>query len=349
MPAKWRDPILWNDLTQLAKTVGAAVVAWVLAADVLSLPQPFLAPWAAILVVHATVYRTFSRGVRQVVATVVAVLLAALAGDVLGLDAVSLGLLLTVTMLVGWLPWFGAESTTITTTALIVLTTRVTEDHLLLLRLVDTGIGVGVGLLVNALLWPPLQRRTAVVAMARLDEGLGELLEDVGRRLGSGSVEHEVESWIERSRDLDGDVDEAWALVRQTQESALMNPRRSAREVRDPQRWFDRLRRREQALAETRSLARTLSGAVPTEAPWADPFGQVWPRLLADAGRAVADADAALVADVRRRLDDLVDDIGEVGDDGTTARWPVHGALIINLRNILDAMLEVEPAMHRPR
>ena len=60
--ARLRDPVWWSQLTQLAKTVLAAVAAWVIAASVLDLPQPFLAPWSAILVVHATVYRTFSRG-----------------------------------------------------------------------------------------------------------------------------------------------------------------------------------------------------------------------------------------------------------------------------------------------
>ena len=79
------DPIWWNDRLQLAKTVLAAVAAWVIASSVLDLPQPFLAPWAALLVVHATVYRTFSKGSQQVAATVVAVLLATAVGESFGL------------------------------------------------------------------------------------------------------------------------------------------------------------------------------------------------------------------------------------------------------------------------
>ena len=57
--------------------------AWVIAASVLDLQQPFLAPWSALLVVHATVYRTFSKGMQQVAATVVAVLLATVVGETL--------------------------------------------------------------------------------------------------------------------------------------------------------------------------------------------------------------------------------------------------------------------------
>src|SRR6478736_2925761 len=76
MPARFRDPIAWSRLLQLVKTVAAAVIAWEVALHVLDLQQPFLAPWAAVLTVHATVYRTFRRGAQQVGASVLGVLLA---------------------------------------------------------------------------------------------------------------------------------------------------------------------------------------------------------------------------------------------------------------------------------
>ncbi len=326
---------MWNDLIQLGKSVAAAVIAWVLAAEVLELSQSFLAPWSALLVVHATVYRSISRGVRQVAATVVAILLAAGVGQVLGLDPVGLAVLLVLAMLIGWVPWFGPESITITTTALIVLTTGFSENSLLVARLLDTGIGVAVGLVVNAMVWPPLLRHTAVEAMDRLDRGIGDLLQDIGRRLASGPVDDAVADWVERTRDLEGNVSEAWSLVRQSREAAHVNPRRQAGEVRDPQQWLDRLRRREQSLAEVRSMARTLATAVPSEAPWAAPFGRIWPELLIATGQAVHDADPAGVGDVRRRLDELV---AALEAEGTPPHWTVHGALIINLRNLLDEL-----------
>src|ERR1700722_18062980 len=46
-----RDPVSWSNASQLAKTVLAAMVAWVLAVDVLHLSQAFMAPWAALLTV----------------------------------------------------------------------------------------------------------------------------------------------------------------------------------------------------------------------------------------------------------------------------------------------------------
>lgn len=157
MPTSWtrhfRDPMWLGSVLQLAKTVLAAVAAWVIAASVLDLPQPFLAPWSALLVVHATVYRTFSRGLQQVAATVIAVLLAAGVGQVFGLDTAAVTVLLVVGLVIGTVPWFGAEAVTIATTGLVVLTTGFASDVMLVSRLIDTGIGVGVGLLVNLAVW----------------------------------------------------------------------------------------------------------------------------------------------------------------------------------------------------
>ncbi|HET9996471.1 MAG TPA: aromatic acid exporter family protein [Nocardioides sp.] len=341
--SRLRDPLFWSDVVQLGKTVLAAVLAWVVAAEVLDLSQPFLAPWAALLVVHATVYRTFSRGLQQVAAAVVAVVLASAIGHIWGTSTWSVAVLMVVCLVVGSVPWFRAETTIVATTGLVVLTTGFSDDAMLLTRLLDTAIGVAVGLLVNVVVWPPLRSRTAIAAMDRLDDGIGELLVDMARTLREGPTDTEtVTEWIDRTRDLDEKIDHAWALVRQAQESSRMNPRRGARDVRDPQRWRDLLRRMEQAVAEVRSLARTW-GAELDRGEVPDPeFLEPWSRLLGEGGRATCDADAEALHAVRGRLDELVDTLTARGD--TTARWPVHGALIVNLRNILDAMDEVAAA-----
>ncbi len=343
MSTKWRDrvddrisnPIWWNDVMQLVKTVLAAVAAWVVAASVLDLPQPFLAPWSALLVVHATVYRTFSKGTQQVAATVTAVLLATVVGESFGLTTGAITLLLVVALLLGAVPWLGTEATTIATTGLVVLTTGFESDVMLISRLLDTAIGVAVGLLVNIIVWPPLRRRTAAEAMDRIDDKIGALLADMAGGLGDGCQDADVTGWINRSRDLDGEVDQAWALVRQAQESARMNPRRSARQMKNPEQWHGLLRRMEQSVAETRSLARTLGGQSAHKETWGDAFAVPWIEMLGDTGAAAAAADPEALHVVRTRLDDFTEGLRETE---RSAEWPVYGALIINLRNIIDAM-----------
>ncbi len=334
------DPVWWNDVLQLVKTVLAAVVAWVLAASVLDLPQPFLAPWSALLVVHATVYRTFSKGSQQVAATVVAVVLASAVGETVGLSTAAVALLLVLALLLGAVPWLGAEATTIATTGLVVLTTGFDSDVMLISRLLDTAIGVVVGLAVNALVWPPLRRHTAAEALDRIDDGIGQLLVDMADGLASsGSVDHAGE-WVERTRDIDEDLDHAWALVRQAQESARMNPRRSARQMRNPRQWHGLLRRLEQAVAETRSLARTL-GAQAHHGALDERFAARWVAMLGEAGRSTVEADPAGLVDVRRRLHEYSD---ELRATERSPQWPVYGALIVNLRNIVDSLDEVAAA-----
>ena len=95
MFASWRerlrDPIMWSGASQLLKTAFAAVLAWVLAAHVFGLEQPYLAPWAALLTVHATVFASLRRGVRQAGASLLGVLVAFAAGQLFGVSAVSVG------------------------------------------------------------------------------------------------------------------------------------------------------------------------------------------------------------------------------------------------------------------
>src|SRR4051794_38597711 len=172
-----RDPIFWNDVLQLVKTALAGIIAWVLASTVFGLSQPFLAPWAALLVVHATVFRSFSRGAMQVAATFAAVLLAATVGQVLGMDTWAVVVLLVVGLCLGTVPWMGADTTTIPSTAVVVLTTGY-ADELLFSRLIDTAIGVTVGLVVNLMVWPPLRRRTTIAAIDMIDDAIGGLLID---------------------------------------------------------------------------------------------------------------------------------------------------------------------------
>ena len=338
-----RDPIFWNDLLQLVKTVAAAVIAWVLADAVLDLPQPFLAPWAALLVVHATVFRTFSQGARQVSATAAGVVLAWLVGDTLGLDTFSVALALLVGLAVGALAWFEDQETTIAATALVVLATGFsTDDSMLVSRLADTAIGIGVGLVVNAVVWPPLRRRTAITAIDRVDDRIGRLLSRMAVELRDGAGEDEVGSWVEETRSLDGDIDDAWAMVRQAQESARMNPRRSARHVRQPKRWFELLRRMEQAVAECRSMARTLGRALERGDGWDQEFADGWFALLAEIGEAIESADSDRLVAVRESLDGLVGTLERL--DPIPARWPEYGALLLNLRNVVDTMDEVAAA-----
>jgi uncharacterized membrane protein YccC len=337
---RWRDPVAWSEAIQLAKTATAAVIAWVVATTVLHLPQSFLAPWAALLVVHSTVYRTFAQGVRQVAAAVVGVVLAWAVGNVLGLDATAVAVAVLAGLLLGAMRWFGEEGTTLAATALVVLTTGFTDaDTMLLSRLADTGIGIAVGLVVNLLVWPPLRRRTTIAAMDQLDDRIGELLVDLADGISRGFSVADTEGWLACVDDLDEDVDQAWALVRQARESARMNPRRPARGLREPREWVALLRRVEQAVAEVRSTVRTLARKLDDHAVWEPEFREGYVEALRAAGRAIVEAEPEHLRHCHDQLRDLVSLVEQRGPTDRT--WPVYGGLLINLRNVVDSMDEV--------
>src|SRR3954463_2298556 len=123
-PRQWPELLDLSEWVQLAKTALAGALAGFGATYVLCLEQPFLAPWAAVLVVHATVYRTVSRGGQQVVATFLGVLLAWGTGALFGVGPLGMGVLLVVAFLVGRHRWLEEESTTLATTGIVVLATN---------------------------------------------------------------------------------------------------------------------------------------------------------------------------------------------------------------------------------
>jgi uncharacterized membrane protein YccC len=338
-----RDPVVWGNAFLLVKAVGAAVIAWVLARSVFGLAQPFLAPWAALLTVHATVYRTLTRGLQQVAAAVLGVLLAVAANAALGVTAASLGAMLLVAMAIGTTRVLRDESTTAAATALVVLLTGYSGDGSMLVeRLSDTVIGIAVGLLVNLLIWPPLRDRTAARQLDVIDDRLGALLGDMAADMRAGRDLEQAEAWVERTRELDQDISEAWAVFRQARESGRLNLRRTAAaRVVASHELVPLLARLEQAVADTRSMAGTIGRAAPV-AGWDARFRHTWLDLVSRAGTAVSEADAAAITRVREDLEAAAREWFHEEADG--ARGPVHGALIVNLRNILEAMDAVAEA-----
>jgi uncharacterized membrane protein YccC len=344
----WRDPAMVGRGWQLVKTAVACVLAWVIVTDLLGLPESFLAPWSALLVVHSSVYRTFAQGARQVAGALVGVVLAWAVGTTLGVDAWSVGLVVLVGLVIGAGKAFEGESTTAAATALIVLTTGDSAEATQLLgRLADTGIGVLVGLAVNVVAWPPLWRHAAASAIDGLATRIGEVAVRLAEGLEHGYGEDDVQDWLEDLRRIETEVDRAWALGRQSTESARLNPRRSAAGVRAAHEWTVRLDRAEQALADTRSMVLTVGRRPDLLSVWDRAWRAAYVDILRATGRALADGDRDRVHECRERLDALARQV--VGPDGDSPLWPVYGGLLVNLRNILDSgeVLAAGPAPSR--
>lgn len=86
---------------QALKAGLAAVAAWALAVHVLGLPLPYIAPWAALIMVRATVYWSVLSAARQFGSVSLGVVLAYLVGVASPTTELALAVLVPVTVLVG--------------------------------------------------------------------------------------------------------------------------------------------------------------------------------------------------------------------------------------------------------
>jgi uncharacterized membrane protein YgaE (UPF0421/DUF939 family) len=332
-----RDPLTWTEASQLAKTVGAAVVAWVLAVHVFHLSQAFMAPWAALLTVHATVFGTLQRAAQQAGAAVLGVLIASGAWQVFGVGALALGAAVLVGSLAGGVPGLRAPMTTAATAVVVLTTGYIGNSGMLADRLIDTGIGIAVGLLVNLLVWPPLRDRAAARHIDLIDDRLGELLTKIAHELRDGCAADAADDWITHTDRLDDDVDRAWHVLDEARQSGRLNLRRAApQRMRAAEEMTQVINRLAQAVAETRSMARTIRVARLAPEDWEPAFREPWLGLLERAGTAIERADADGLRTARSELSELSDRLASEPLHG--GLWPMFGALLVNLRNVLDAM-----------
>jgi uncharacterized membrane protein YccC len=217
------------------------------------------------------------------------------------------------------------------------------KSGMLAARLADTGIGIAVGLLVNVIVWPPLRDRSAAKQIDVIDDRLGDLLADIADQLQDGFVAHDVDRWIARTDELDNEIDRAWHVIEEARESGRLNPRRAVpQRMQAAEDFVPIVNRLAQAVAETRSMARTIRVAGICPDDWDRAFRDPWLDLLHRSGTAVAKADTREVKAARADLRALANKLAveELHDD----LWPVYGALLINLRNVLDALDAVAEA-----
>lgn len=335
-----RRPEVQTDVAQVLKATIATVVAWVVAVEVFELEQAFLAPWTALLTVHATVYRTLWRGFQSVVATGVGIILSFLAVETLGYGALSLGAAVLVGLVLARTRLIREEGIAVATTALFVITAGYgAQETLLLQRFLDTLVGVVVGVLVNVLVRPPLDDRVAEHAIGRARHDLGMLLQQIAREVEEGVEQEGVRVWVERTRAIDADLDRAESQLSFTRESQWANPRRRRSphtlDVDDASAYLVRL---EEGVAQGRAIARVVDEAVMEAQDWDEEFRRRWADLLDRVGARIADPDPDLeVLDLRAEADRLVLHLSHEGLP--SLHWPVYGALLaatVNLLRVVD-------------
>ena len=151
--------------------------------------------------------------------------------------------------------------------------------HYVAHRMVDVGIGVVTGLVVNVLVFPPLQLRPAEHAIRQWGEDIAEALEDLSRAVAD--PKSSLRSWPRHDRQLTMAAEQARAATRRARDSLRWNRRPR------PRRPYRRLTARcsipSSAHRRIRAVAQSLPDAGHRQ-PGQDQasFGQDYATLLRD-------------------------------------------------------------------
>ena len=207
-----------------AKTTLAAVLSFAVAQQLLTSPQPVLAPLTALLVVQLTMYETLASGLQRVVSVVTGVLIAVGFATWVGLTWWSLGLVVAASLVIGRLLHLGDHLLEVPISAMLVLAVGGAEGPALD-RVYETLIGAAVGVAVNLVIAAPLYVQPASDAITELTERMATFLRQLAEQLGAGWSRESADRMLNEARRLGDEVDHAERTLARAQDSARFNPR----------------------------------------------------------------------------------------------------------------------------
>ncbi|PFG30641.1 aromatic acid exporter family member 1 [Paramicrobacterium agarici] len=353
-----RRPETSTELLQILKSVVAATAAWWISLNVLNSALPFLAPWTALLTVHATVYRSLSRGVQTTVSSAIGVALSFVIGNYLGVHLWTFALALFVGLVGARLSWIRDEGVAIATTAIFVLGSGFSDQEPLLLnRLVEVGLGVAIGVAVNLVVIPPLREQQAARYVDSINRRMGTVLESMADEFSASWDTDRADAWFDEAQAMSDELQSAWQTVKFARESRRGNPRRGIRRIAQWSKqgggttgknhrpsYENILSRVDEGVSHLLHLTRTLQEGTYASGEWDEQFREGWVAIARDAGRAIADPDA----DVEPIADRLAELTAALSDDHSlpTSTWPIYGSLISSLNHIVTIVDDVASARY---
>ena len=215
-------------LLQLTKTVIAAIAAWYIALLIIPGEKPIFAVMAAIIVVQPSVNQSLGKALERSIGTIIGVIVALGATLAFGAPSWLVILAIVIALIIGWLFKFTpATANQIAITAMLVIAIGAATPSYALQRIAETVIGALVGLLINAIIVPPVHLDPALNAVAKLGDNIANVLSDMGAVLTRPSSNEIVEDVYLRSRALRQELNTSRATVDRLSESLRFNIRRS--------------------------------------------------------------------------------------------------------------------------
>ncbi|MFD7029013.1 aromatic acid exporter family protein [Streptomyces sp. NPDC059917] len=292
-----------GDGNTLLKTVIAATLSWWIAADLIDLPQPVLAPVGAILVAQATAYATARKSFQRAAGIVGGVLLGAAAAALVGAGLATVFLVTLIGMVAGRLLRLGSQTHQIAMTAVLVVGSSEQLGYGTA-RIEENVLGVLVGTAVALFVPTAGFTRRAREETSRLTRDMAALLDAMSQGLADGTWTGEAGDWVRRARGLSSRLDLVRSAVRQAHEAARWRTRTGAEAVA---RLAEASAALEHVSHQLRGIARGLYNLTFREGrPPALHWDQRDPVLRPEPAPAPAGLDA-LLGDLARLVTEIAD------------------------------------------
>ena len=357
--------VLWQAL----KIAVSAGVSWALAGWLLDSPSPIWAPITASLIALLTVRASIRDAVEKVVAVLIGIVVAIWLGDLIGLHAWSISLIVALGFLVGKvLRLNGGAAAQIPINGLFVLALGSAQSGQ---RFLDTLIGAGVAVVVNFAIVPPNYVSAATRSVADLGDGIVDVLSAIADGISDPWRIEQATGWLREAREQGRISTAAESDVDRAAQSLELHPGRAS--------WASALGRLKQANdtlqiveVQVRTLARTIrdiAAKVPARDGLQPPMPMASVTLSATAraieafvhtllraemaaGEVVAGGAAHRAVEVARsKIDEINADLADMLA-ANLARGVFLGTLVVETGRILDeldsGLAAVGPAPQEP-
>jgi len=223
LQAKKRTPFL-----QVAKTAAAALAAWFIASMIFGDQKPIFAAIAALIVVQPSINQSLGKALERSVGTVLGVAIAFGATLAFGTSGWIVLVAVIAAIVIAWsLRLTPATASQIALSAMLVLALGVVTPVYALDRIMETVLGGVVGIIINALIAPPVALEPANRAVSELGVHVAEILEDISAVLTRPTSYTVLNAIYLRSRALRAEYNGARVTVVRAQESLRFNARRN--------------------------------------------------------------------------------------------------------------------------
>ncbi|WP_433134908.1 FUSC family protein [Streptomyces sp. CA-106110] len=242
------------------KSLIAALLTWGITAPWFPGGRPYLAVATALLMVNAsTVYRSVTKAVQSVTARLAGLSFALVTAWLFGSTAGSIAAVMVVAAVAG-ARRLSDDRLQIASTAIVTLSAAAAAPvGNLVSPAIETLTGAVVGIVVNALVLPPLYLDESSEALRGLSRAIGILLREMAAGLAQRQHSEKATTWLHEARELGQRMMDAWGQLQQAEESMRWNTRYMALARREDVPYGEAFRTLYRVSVQVRGIARTLA------------------------------------------------------------------------------------------